>query len=544
MSITTRLSFLVFAPVVAGLLWILLPAATQSREIFICLMVLQAAVIAIVAYLVGRKIDGDHRWIREYQPSSDASAASAGLADGDPASIRNKIFELDRMLQNTRTKYDHQLLAIRKSLDTASNSILRHRLAGDPANLPESTHILAGELMDSHLALSDKLDFQLAVASAMPGYILIADETGRIRSCNRQAADLFGLTNKIEIDANLKKFVRFKDVADGELAGYLRSASSTAGTGQVFGNRKFEIRFQFVRFQRNGEQLVLLLMTDRTEELRTLAVQNQHVKQATAQVLIRENLISELPLVESLTAKTRLVVNDIKQRAEKQTILGRLSHCDQDLNHLSVRLRLWEWLYRTEWATPPEPVLSEISGEELMRDAMKSLSGIFAARKLTPKVVNKGGWVCVDRDMISVGIMGLMAYAAEVSTSNTFEARIEKMPATADLPEGWISFAILGEWKEESWPTSTVGHAIDSLIIGRDETDIRADGAIGIVVAIRAAQLLKGQCRRAETPDGRRCLQIVIPTKLPTVSPAELNVVGDVGPREELVMGWKLGSAV
>jgi hypothetical protein len=234
----------------------------------------------------------------------------------------------------------------------------------------------------------------------------------------------------------------------------------------------------------------------------------------------------------------------VKQRVEKQVVLNRVTSFQQDLNRLQSHLRLWEWLYRTEWSAITNTGSVEVSGEELFREIMATVKPAIDSKRVQTSLVNKGGWLVVDREVLSIGLMGLVTHAIQTTAhGDSIDLMVEKLPPTTELPEGWMSFTIAGHWKddEEPWPTGTMTQVVDSLFTSRG-AESKADGKIGIVVAIRVAQLLKGHCRRSETRDGRRYLQLLIPTRLPTIAFVETNV--DEGPAEELVQGWKLGNAV
>jgi hypothetical protein len=136
-------------------------------------------------------------------------------------------------------------------------------------------------------------------------------------------------------------------------------------------------------------------------------------------------------------------------------------------------------------------------------------------------------------------LRGLLEFAIRANSGERVEVRVDKLPGTAELSEGWVVYEVLGEWKKDWLPAIADGEFDwESLLVEQPGRE----ALLGYLVAARVSRTLNGFLRAEESPDGRRIFRLYVPTRLPEQKVVQAGL--EIGPIEELCLGWKLGMAV
>lgn len=532
---TLRLAGLALLPLLASSLWFLLPADIPSTTRIFAIAGVTSAMLLAAAWFIGGPIDRTRSFTDAFR--TDAYGEAPEVPPEFPAdSVEAKLIENDRLLREARAKHK----ADRATMFQWAASL--HGVTGAKSTPPavdaNPMDAVANILTDvgkQYQTIKGRLHLMQVMMHALPVPLVVIDEQGRLRILNQQAETMLGLNSASMAGKTVDQVLSVETGGTMEL---LRSSPNGLGVGTIAASGgKADVRFHFSKLA-GKEPLIIIAVQERTRELMERDTAAAAARHATAQFVIQEKLLAELPLAEGLQAKARLVLGDVKQKAEKNAIVSRVASIQQDLDQVAIRLKLWEWLYRTEWTAVPEPDPIEISGDLAVQECMKSMAGIFASRKQSVTIANRNaGWLCVDKDLLFNGLLGLLSFASRSALGEKLEIRLEKLPPTAELQEGWMTFSVVADWNPETWPVGVPDTSLDAIL-----TNPAADATLGLVVATRIAGLLQGICRTEEGSDGRRCVRLYVPTRLPTANVVVADT--EVGPREELCIGWKLGVAV
>ncbi|QVL33757.1 hypothetical protein KIH39_07575 [Telmatocola sphagniphila] len=533
---TLRFVSFAFVPLATAAVWFVLPESAHSTATVFVLAGLATVILGGLGWYFGDQTDRLIDWVYKFRTDALGAlplASEQTLFDEIP----KKFLECDQNLRTTRQEHRKDLETIGQWIGSLQGTM---GLAAPTLSEKQSPmELLAKTLQDSgkhYQSTKARLNMMQKLLYGMPSPTIITDEQGQLKMLNLKAETLLGLNSTAMTSLKLDEVLSSSDSPISIWQTIKASASGQSIGTLVTPKGPLPVRLAFLKIPNAGrEPLIFITLWERQAELEEMDAAVKSVRETTTQFILRESLLAELPLTESLQAKSRLVLADIKQKADRDTIVSRFRGLQQDLDALGIRLRLLEWLYRSEWTVPVDPELSEVSGEDAVQETAKLFAGVFASRRLNLNVVNQGGWLSVDKDTLTAALMGLLNFACKASSGDRLEVKIEKLPPTPELTEGWMCFTLSGEWQPTVWNQTA---SIDSL----SNEALIADATLGLAVANRVARRLQGVCRAEESSDFRRCIKLYVPTRLP--SPITTVSENEVGPREELCLGWKLASVV
>jgi signal transduction histidine kinase len=212
---------------------------------------------------------------------------------------------------------------------------------------------------------------------------------------------------------------------------------------------------------------------------------------------------------------------------------------------LEAYVRTIKWLNLALWGKLPQPLLSEFQAAEPLKAAIDQLAPRFKGRNVAITVADKGGWMCGDDEWIRTAVLGVLNHAAESVQGGTIGVRLNRVDSTGRTTEERIAIEVL-----DAGPLLTNAQRADlerpfGSMDSPSFLDPNASGFIpGLVLAAQLARQMGGLMEFDATPAGGLIVRLLVPARVPAAVMSEPAMEPtDVGPLEELVMGWRLGVA-
>ncbi|QVL33321.1 hypothetical protein KIH39_05245 [Telmatocola sphagniphila] len=531
---SVRIGFLAAIPLLTALLWFVLPADLRSEKGIFLTSGLASILILACGLFLTRTVETFRTWVQN-------DVLNVPEKKRDPLFGPAKLRYLDLVRDRDQALQERQVV-----LDAVdSHLIALNLLMGVKQSAARGLDSLPGsltELRNLLQTLRSRMQVNQSLLQGIPVPVVVTDDQGRLLSMNQLGEKCLALNPGNMAARNIDEFLV---MPNGKASALARSEVHTDLAELSLSGQKKPIRFFHGKVPHpERKNLSCWVITDRSQELaeKDSMVSNaaKEARLSTLQQLIRDNLVAELPLAETLQAKCRLALGEVKQSADKSQLISRIGGIRQDLDQWMGRLRLWESLYRVEWTELDSLDLNEITAEEVLQDSIRSLSSLTSAKRVTIQVANKGaGWLCADSSGLFNALRGLLEFAIRASSGERVEVRVDKLPGTAELSEGWVVYEVLGEWKKDWLPAIADGEFDwESLLVEQPGRE----ALLGYLVAARVSRTLNGFLRAEESPDGRRIFGLYVPTRLPEQKVVQAGL--EIGPIEELCLGWKLGMAV
>lgn len=288
-----------------------------------------------------------------------------------------------------------------------------------------------------------------------------------------------------------------------------------------------------------------LVLRDLSEDYVRLAADRSHTRQESLRAVWEATAKAGAEALEAILATNRLLLGDAKQSSARDVMVPRLTAVRQHAGSLEAYVRTVRWLTRALWGELPKPMLSEFQAAEPVRAAIEQLALRLKGRNISTVVNDRGGWLCADDEWIRTALLGVLAHAAESTHDATVGVNITRLTPTAQAGEERVVFEVV-----DAGPPLTDAQRRDLQapfggLLPPDYLAPHSAGFLpGLVLADELARQMGGGLEFGTTPGGSLVVRMTVPTRMPGGVVAEpAPEVIDAGPIEELVMGWRLGTA-
>ncbi|MEZ6140610.1 MAG: PAS domain-containing protein [Zavarzinella sp.] len=246
--------------------------------------------------------------------------------------------------------------------------------------------------------------------------------------------------------------------------------------------------------------------------------------------------------LQSLAPVVRGALDSTKKSADRATLLPKVSGISRMLNELTSTIEIMDWFATAFWSEIPAPGNREFIAAEVVQSVGVRLESRFFARDNSLKIINQGGWMCFDEEWLKVMVGALLIHACESVKNSQIEVRIGRAQAGTRDIEPPIEFTIpdagpllqSNEMQDLQYPLG--GLRAPSL-------DYYSTGGFpqGLILVSRLSEIVGGELKIEESASKRLQLKLVLPALLPAViEEAEMGEFIEVGPIDELCVGWKL----
>jgi signal transduction histidine kinase len=294
-----------------------------------------------------------------------------------------------------------------------------------------------------------------------------------------------------------------------------------------------------------GDGLRYLIARDLTAEYALAGADRARVREEVLRAAWAMTATAGTEPLDAVLASARLLGSDAKQSSGRDALLTRVAAVRHHAGGLEAYVRTLRWLNMVLWGELPPPLAGEFRAGEPIRAALDQLAPRLKARNLTATVSDEGGWVCGDDEWVRTALLGILAHAADAARDGTIGVRARRLPPAAVGTEERVSVEVV-----DAGPPLTDAQRADleRPFGGLHAPNFLTAGATGflpgLVLAAGLARHMGGALELGATPGGGLIVRFVVPTRLPAAVPVEpAREPAETGPVEELVMGWRLGTA-
>lgn len=508
---------------------------------------------------LGRIASGVNRLLSRISSSEDARAAAEearSVAEDEIAAAQSRTEAARSESARDQKRVAAALDRVVQFVEAVANGTPAAPLSLDlPTGIPVEPLTAATQDLAGKVNLSrQRLGAYLRVLNAAPMPLLATDDRGGIRFANVAAERALGRP--------------LAELARTPLASYLRSPAGTDPTGQpplpahgVFGwladgakpcvaenSRGVRFALAGTRSASPNDPFWCVALRDLTDD---------HARHASALAQTREeSFASALALSDrnvggtgdTILAQTRQLIGEAKQTPQRDALVPRLRTIQQSAADLDAQARITRWLAVVLWGELPPPARVEFLAGESLRSTVDLLSVRLKAQNATVNVTDHGGWIYCDEEWFRTAALGVLTHAAAAALDNPIGVKLRRLPCSPGHREGSLEIEFL-----DAGPTLTPDdqRALAQPFGGCDPTPFlptaESKGYLpGLLLASRLTSALGGTLGFDATPSGRLVVRMVVPTRLPDANDAPTESSSkqpDVGHPEELVIGWKLGTA-
>jgi signal transduction histidine kinase len=389
----------------------------------------------------------------------------------------------------------------------------------------------------------------------IPTAILAVDDAGLIRFANTAAEKIFaqGALVKRSIatviatgDEPSDPFGRAVLSAEG-LSNWLKKGARGEAIVELIAadESPTHVLLKGLRLANSVEGVWYLAVRDLSDDYRRTSMDRADTREHALRAIWDATSRATMDSMEAMLAATRLLTSDAKQTTDRDTMLTRVNSLRQHAGGLDGYLRTIRWLNLALWSELPKPMITEFQAVEPVRAAVDQMAPRFKSRNVTVSVNDQGGWVCGDEEWLRTALLGILYHAAESVSDASVGVHLKRLPPAPGATEERVAFEVL----DAGSPLSASQLAdLESPFGGINTPSFLSSEASGympgLILGADLAHRMNGTLEFDTTPGGGLIVRFVVPTRAVTAIIAEpAPEPTDIGILEELVMGWKLGTA-
>jgi signal transduction histidine kinase len=509
------------------------------------------AVVAVAAWAVIARLSALAEWGRRL---------TAGDLPSEPAG-RDELAGVVTAALAVELNRRQNLLAFRRVLGEATAGV--QQLAdGTTVSPPKESGLCTAEAKGLAAAFHDAgkklgaLRQRLALTAKaileLPAAVVAADDAGTIRYANAAFKRLIGCPTatlarqplRALLDATAADPAGRPTLQPDELAAWLAAGASGERVAELQVAGGSVVRAAVTANKIDGTWY--LVARDLTAEYDRLAQDRGRTREDCFRAAWGMTARAESEPLDAIQAAVRLLTADAKQSNGREAMLPRLALARQHVGELDAHVRILRWLYQSLWGQLPPPLVGEFRAAEPARAAVDQLTPRFKARNVTVTVSDDGGWMCGDGEWIRTALIGVLAHAAGAARDGTVGIRLRRLPPLPGAADERACFEVVdaGSPLDPLQLTELIapfgGLQVPSYL------DPLADGFLpGLVLAAELVRRMGGEWELDATPSGGLIVRFTVPTRVAggATTVAAPLAAGESAPVEELVMGWKLGTA-
>lgn len=406
-------------------------------------------------------------------------------------------------------------------------------------------------------AVRQRLAQSTKILQEIPAAVVLLDNAGVVRYANAAAERVLGRPLSACVRKDFRTLVAQptaepeplgRPVLDPQsLAGWFKQGATGEAVVELAHADGYAARVELIATRVSGaaDGLWYVCARDLTREYGFVGADRTRTREESLRAVWESTARAGVEPVEAILAAARLLSSDAKQLAGRDTMLPRLATIRRHAGGLEAYVRTIRWLNLALWGELPQPLLSEFQAAEPVRAAVDQLSPRLKDRNVTVSVTDRGGWMCGDDEWVRTAVIGVLSHAGEATQGGTIGLRLERVAPADATSEERIAFEVI-----DAGPPLTPAQRADlekpfGGLTSPSFLDPGAAGFLpGLVLAAELARRMGGTLEFDATPGGGLVVRMLVPARAPgSVVSEPAAEAGDVGPLEELVLGWRLGVA-